>query len=85
MDFLQYIFERLKSICSIKVKHEGRAFDVIFILCLICIVSFSIFLYRSSTNFYGKLDKTMQDNVNFNLEVTQNEQVKNIQDFFNRL
>lgn len=65
---------KIKEICSITVKNEGRALNTIFVLCLISIIAFCVFLYRTSTNFYDDLEETMQNNVNLNMEVLRNEQ-----------
>ena len=70
---------RIKEICSITVKNEGRALNLIFVLCLICIYFFSLHLYRVSTNFYKKLDNTIENNVNFNIQVLRNETYHNIE------
>lgn len=77
--------EKVKFICSITVKNDGRALDVIFGLCLISIIALIVFLYRTSTNFYERLDETFQNNVNLNMEITQNEQVERIQDLLNQI
>lgn len=73
------MIEKVKFICSITVKNDGKALDVIFVLCLISIIAFSIFLYLSSTNFYNRLDETMQNNISLNFEAVQNEQIDRIQ------
>jgi len=67
-------FDRIKYICSIPVKDEGRALDIIFVLCLICIIALSVFLYKSSTNFYNNLDKKMHED-----DFIQNEQLQYIE------
>ena len=53
--------------------------DVIFVLCLISIIAFSVFLYLTFTNFYERLEETMQNNINLNIEIMQNEQMERIQ------
>lgn len=77
--------EKIKYICSIPVKNEGRALDVIFVLCLIIIIALCVFLYRTSTNFYGRLDETMQNNINLNVEAMQNEQIDRIYELLNKI
>ena len=51
--------QKIKYICSIPVKDDGRALNIIFVLCLISIIGFSVFLYRSFTHFYDRLDYTL--------------------------
>ena len=75
--------DKLKYICSIPVKNEGRALNTIFILCLISIIALSIYLYRVSTSFYKKLDSTMENNINMNMEFFRNEKVEYFEDFIN--
>ncbi len=75
--------DKIKYICSIPVKNEGRALNTIFVLCLICIVALSVYLYRASTVFYEKLDKTFENNVNMNMEIFKNEQIEYIEDLIN--
>lgn len=72
---------RIKYICSITVKNDGRALDIIFVLCLISIIGFSVFLYRTSTDFYVQLEQTMQNNINLNIEAMQNEHLESIQNW----
>ena len=79
------LWTKIKYVCSITVKNDGRALDIIFVLCLISIIAFSVFLYRSSTNFYERLDETMQNNINLNVEIMQNEQIEHIQELLNRI
>lgn len=79
------LWHKIKYVCSITVKNDGRALDVIFVLCLISIIAFSVFLYRTSTNFYNRLDATIQNNINLNIEIRQNEQAERIQDLLNQL
>ena len=70
---------KIKRICSITVKNEGRALNIIFVLCIICIFFFSIHLFRVSTNFYERLDATMENNINLNIEIMTNERMENIE------
>lgn len=79
------LWAKIKYVCSITVKNDGRALDIIFVLCLISIIAFSVFLYRTSTNFYKHLDETMQNNINLNVEIMQNEQIERIQEILNRI
>ena len=74
---------KIKYICSIPVKNEGRALNTIFVLCLISIVALSIYLYRTSTFFYDSLDKTFQNNVNMNTEIFRNEHIEQLEDLIN--
>lgn len=69
---------KIKEICSITVKNEGRALNTIFILCLFCIFFFSLYLFRVSTNFYNRLDDTMENNINLNMEMRKNETIHDI-------
>ena len=75
--------DKIKYICSIPVKNEGRALNIIFILCLICIVALSIYLYRASTIFYKQLDKTLENNINMNIQIFRNEQIELFEDLIN--
>lgn len=75
--------DKVKEICSITVKNEGRALNIVFILCLICIIALSIYIYRSSTNFYQRLDEAMHDNVNLNVEALRNEHIDYVEDLLN--
>ena len=79
------LLNKIKYICSITVKNDGRALDVIFVLCLISIIAFSVFLYCTFTNFYGLLEETTQNNTNLNIEFRQNEQVERIQNLFDSI
>lgn len=76
------LWDKIRYICSITVKNDGRALDIIFVLCLISIIAFSIFLYRTFTNFYVRLEETIQNNISLNFEIKQNEQVERIQNLF---
>ena len=75
--------DKIKEICSITVKNEGRALNTIFALCLISIIALCVYLYRSSTGFYEHLDATMENNVNMNMEVFRNEHIEYIEDIIN--
>lgn len=75
--------QKIKYICSIPVKDDGRALNIIFVLCLISIIGFSVFLYRSFTHFYDRLDNTVQENTNMNIEYMQNESLDCIQTVLN--
>lgn len=75
--------KKIKYICSIPVKDDGRALNIIFVLCLISIIGFSVFLYRSFTHFYDRLDNTVQENANMNIEYMQNESLDRIQTVLN--
>ena len=77
------LIDKIRYICSIPVKNEGRALNIIFILCLISIISFCIYLYRSSTGFYEHLDATIENNINMNIEVLKEEHIFNIEDLIN--
>lgn len=79
MNFIQ----KIKYICSIPVKDDGRALNIIFVLCLISIIGFSVFLYRSFTKFYDRLDNTFQENANMNIEYMQNKSLDHIQTILN--
>lgn len=79
------LWNKIKYICSITVKNDGRALDVIFVLCLISIIAFSVFLYRTFTNFYVRLEENMHNNISLNIEIRQNEQVERIQNLFNSI
>lgn len=74
---------KLAAIVSITVKNEGRALNIIFILCLICIFGFCVFLYRTSTGFYQRLDETMQNNVNLHIELLKNEHIEYFEETLN--
>lgn len=76
-------FSKAKKIAFSPVKNEGRALNIIFVLCLICIAALSLFLYRHFTSFYKKMDDTMQNNISFNIETMQNEQADYILDLLN--
>ena len=85
-EFKQKSFsQKIKFICSITIKNDGRALDIIFILCLISIIAFCVFLYRSSTDFYNRIDETMQNSMNMNLEAMQNDYIEQIQDYLNQI
>lgn len=73
------LWNKIKYVCSITVKNDGRALDIIFVLCLISIIAFSVFLYLTFTNFYEHLEETMQNNINLNIEIRQNEQMERIE------
>lgn len=75
--------QKIKYICSIPVKDDGRALNIIFVLCLISIIGFSVFLYRSFTHFYDRLDNTVHENANMNIEYMQNESLDRIQTVLN--
>ncbi len=75
--------QKIKYICAIPVKDDGRALNIIFVLCLISIIGFSVFLYRSFTHFYDRLDNTVQKNTNMNIEYMQNESLDRIQTVLN--
>lgn len=77
--------KKIKYICSIPVKNEGRALDIIFVLCLIIIIALCVFLYRTSTHFYDRLDETMQNNINLNVEVMQNQYMDKIHNLLERV
>lgn len=79
------LWNKIKYICSITVKNDGRALDVIFVLCLISIIAFSVFLYRTFTNFYVRLEENMHNNISLNIEIRQNEQVERIQNLFDSI
>lgn len=79
----KFFLNKVKEICSITVKNEGRALNAIFVLCLICIIALSIYLYRVSTNFYVRLDETMHNNINLNIEALRNEHMDYVQDLLN--
>lgn len=84
-DFKKMNFkEKMKHICSITVKNDGRALDIIFVLCLICIIALCVFLYRSSTHFYDHMEETMQNNINLNIEAMQNEYMDRIHSLLNQ-
>ena len=78
-------FYNLKSLLLAPVKNESQATNVIFILCLISIISFSIFIYRYFSQVHNKLDSSIEDNVSTNLEIMKNEQSDYIQQLFNNL
>lgn len=63
-----WLIDKLDEICSIRIKNENVARNIIFILCLISIIAFSTFLFRSFTGFYGKVNKTMQNSTYFNMQ-----------------
>ena len=75
----QGLWNKIKYVCSITIKDDGKVLDVIFVLCLISIIAFSVFLYLTFTNFYERLEETMQNNINLNIEIMQNEQMERIQ------
>lgn len=77
------LIDKIKYICSIPVKNEGRALNMIFVLCLISIIALSVYIYRSSTGFYEYLDATMENNVNMNIEILRNEHVYYLEDIIN--
>lgn len=79
------LWNKIKYICSITVKNDGRSLDVIFVLCLISIIAFSVFLYRTFTNFYVRLEENMHNNISLNIEIRQNEQVERIQNLFDSI
>jgi len=83
MEKKKNFFDKIKAICSITVKDEGKALNVIFVLCLISIIAFSVFLYRTFTHFYVHLDETMHNNVNMNIEVLRNEHIDYVEDILN--
>lgn len=63
-----WLVDKLEEICSIRVKNENIAINIIFVLCLVSILAFSIFLYRSFTGFYDKVDEKMQNSAYSNME-----------------
>ena len=73
------LIHKIKYICSIPVKDDGRALNIIFILCLISIIGFSVFLFRSFNHFYDRLDNTVQNNIDMNIEYMQNQTMDHIQ------
>ena len=73
------LIQKIKYICSIPVKDDGRALNIIFILCLISIIGFSVFLFRSFNHFYDRLDNTVQNNIDMNIEYMQNQTMDHIQ------
>ena len=73
------LWNKIKYVCSITIEDDGKVLDVIFVLCLISIIAFSVFLYLTFTNFYERLEETMQNNINLNIEIMQNEQMERIQ------
>lgn len=79
------LMQKLKYICSIPVKNTGRALNIIFVLCLISIIGFSLFLFRSFNHFYNRLDSTVQNNINMNIEYMQNQTMDHIQSILNSI
>ena len=78
-------FYNLKTIFSIPVKNDERATNIIFVLCLISIIAFSIFIYRFFSRVYTKFDASFENNFNANLQIMRNEQSQYIQGLFNKL
>ena len=75
--------DKIKYLCSIPVKNEGRALNTIFSLCVISIIALGIYIYRSSTGFYEYLDSTIENNVSMNMEVLRNEHIDYVEDLIN--
>ena len=52
--------------------------DILFIICVVLIILFSLFIIVYPTPFYQKLNKTMHNNVNLNIQINRDEKLKQI-------
>ena len=60
--------DKIKYICSIPVKNEGRALNIIFVLCLICIIALFIYVFRSLNSIFDYLETSMKANSSLKIE-----------------
>ena len=77
------LVNKIKYICSIPVKNEGRILNKIFALCLILIIVLSIYIYHSLNSLYDYIDTSMKNNSNMNIEVFENEHIDYIEHLIN--
>lgn len=66
-------------------KEQNRSTNFIFLVGMIIIVVITAALYLFSLRLYSTLGDTMVNNINYNVEVTVNEQRESLSDYINSL